>query len=74
MGYVASGWNLPPALPGAVGYLYVPALLIIALASVSLAPLGARVAQRINVALLKRFFAVLLFALAASMLQRAFAS
>ncbi len=71
-GYVVAGWSLPAALPGAVGYLYLPALLIVSLASVTLAPVGARMAQRINVKLLKRGFSVLLLALAASMLQRAF--
>jgi uncharacterized membrane protein YfcA len=70
VGYVISGWHLPPALPGAFGYLYLPALAIVAAASVALAPLGARVAQRINVKVLKRLFAVLLMALAASMLHR----
>jgi len=49
-----------------------PALVIVAAASMSLAPLGARVAQRINVLALKRLFAVMLLALAASMLHRAF--
>jgi uncharacterized membrane protein YfcA len=71
-GYVISGWNEPTLLPGAFGYLYLPALLIVSLASFTLAPVGARAAQRINVALLKRFFSVLLIALAASMLYRAF--
>ena len=71
-GYVVAGWSLPPPLPGAVGYLYLPALAIVAAASMSLAPLGARVAQRINVLALKRLFAVMLLALAASMLHRAF--
>jgi uncharacterized membrane protein YfcA len=74
LGYVISGWGLPAALPGAVGYLYLPGLAIVALASMSLAPLGARTAQGINVKLLKRFFALLLFALAASMMARAFAA
>ena len=72
MGYLVSGWHQPPALPGAFGYLWLPALVIVSMASVLLAPLGARTAQRIDVKLLKRFFAVLLFALAASMLARAF--
>ncbi len=71
-GYVISGWGLPPALPGAVGYLYLPALFIVAAASMSLAPLGARTAQRIQVAWLKRLFSLLLLALAAGMLVRAF--
>ncbi len=74
LGYVISGWSLPPALPGAVGYLYLPALAIVSLASVSLAPLGARAAQRLQVATLKKLFALLMLALAASMLHRAFNS
>ncbi len=73
LGYVIGGWGLPAALPGSVGYLYLPALALIAVTSMSLAPLGARTAHRINALLLKRFFAVLLLALAASMLVRALA-
>lgn len=72
-GFVISGWSLPAALPGAVGFLYLPALAIVAVASMSLAPWGARAAQKLNVVALKRLFAVLLLALAASMLHRAFA-
>jgi uncharacterized membrane protein YfcA len=72
VGYGVAGWSLPPALPGAWGYLYLPALAIVSLASMSLAPMGARTAQRVNVGVLKRLFAVMLLALAASMLHRAF--
>ena len=72
LGYTISGWNLPPALPGAQGYLYVPGLAIIALASVTMAPLGARTAHRTDTRKLKRLFAVLLFGLAAYMFTRAF--
>ena len=74
LGYVASGWSLPSALPGAVGYLYLPAMGVVAVASVTLAPWGARTAQHINVKALKRIFALLLFGLAVSMLRRALAS
>ena len=73
VGYVVAGWSLPSALPGAFGFLYLPALAIVSVASMTLAPLGARTAQRVNVTVLKRLFAVLLLALAASMLYRAFA-
>ena len=72
-GYLISGWNLPAAVPGALGYLYLPGLAVISLASVSLAPWGARTAHRVDVVALKRLFAVLLLALAASMLHRALA-
>ena len=73
LGYIVAGWNLPPAVPGAFGFLYLPALAIVSVASMTLAPLGARTAQRVNVAVLKRLFAILLLALASSMLYRAFA-
>ncbi len=72
LGYVVSGWRLPPALPGAFGFLYLPALAIIAAASVTMAPLGARTAHRTDTRRLKRIFALLLFALASYMASRAF--
>ena len=71
-GYLIGGWGLRPALPGSFGYLYLPALALIASASVSMAPLGARTAHRIDMRLLRRIFALLLLALAASMLYNAF--
>ncbi len=71
VGYVVGGWRLPAALPGAVGYLYLPALLLIASASVVLAPLGARAAHGMDVAKLKRLFALLLLGLAGYMLSQA---
>lgn len=66
-GVIVGGWNVPPALPGAFGYLYLPALAIIAVASMTMAPLGARTAHKTDVKKLKRLFAVLLFGLAAYM-------
>lgn len=71
VGYVIGGWNLPPALPGAFGYLYLPALVCIAAASVSTAPLGARAAHSMDIRQLKRVFAVMLYALAGYMLYKA---
>ncbi|MGM9485799.1 sulfite exporter TauE/SafE family protein [Ideonella sp. YS5] len=72
LGYLIGGWHLEPALPGAFGYLYLPALAVIALASVSMAPLGASAAHAMNVGQLKRAFAFLLYGLAAYMLWKAF--
>ncbi|HRI18810.1 MAG TPA: sulfite exporter TauE/SafE family protein, partial [Burkholderiaceae bacterium] len=69
-GYVIGGWSLPPALPGAAGYLYLPALAVVASASVLLAPRGARAAHAMDVGQLKRVFAVLLYGLAAYMLYK----
>jgi uncharacterized membrane protein YfcA len=70
LGYVIGGWGMQAALPGAFGYLYLPALALIAAASVTMAPLGARAAHAMNVAQLKKVFAALLFALAAYMLWK----
>jgi len=70
VGYIVGGWALAPALPGAVGYLYLPALAVVALASTSTAPLGARVAHATDVKKLKRIFACLLFSLAGYMLYK----
>jgi len=67
VGYLIAGWSMKPPLPGAIGYLYLPALAIVAVASVSLAPLGARVAHRTDTRRLKRIFATMLFGLAAYM-------
>jgi uncharacterized protein len=71
-GYVVSGWQVPAALPGAFGWLYLPAVAVISLASVLMAPIGARVAHRSDTTRLKRLFALLLFGLSGSMLYTAF--
>lgn len=61
-----------PALPaGSLGFVYLPALLVITLASVVTAPIGARTAHSLPVKALKRAFAVVLYALAAYMLYKA---
>lgn len=71
VGYVIAGWSLPDMPGGAVGFIYLPALVTISLASVLTAPLGAGAAHRLNVAQLKRAFAVLLYALAVYMAIKA---
>lgn len=61
-----------PGLPaGSLGFIYLPALLVISVASVITAPLGARTAHNLPVRSLKRVFAVMLYALAAYMLYKA---
>ncbi len=70
LGYVISGLALHDMPPGAVGYLYLPALVIISLASVTMAPLGAKVAHGMDITRLKRAFALVLYCLAAYFLFR----
>lgn len=68
LGYVAGGWGVADLPTGSLGYIYLPALAAIAVASVAMAPVGARTAHRMPVARLKRAFATLLYGLAAYML------
>jgi uncharacterized membrane protein YfcA len=70
VGYVYAGWSLHDMPPGTLGFIYLPALVVIAAASVTTAPLGARTAHRIDTAKLKRVFALLLYSLASYMLYK----
>lgn len=72
IGFVYSGMQAASAahpLPAqAIGFVHLPALLGLVAGSVVTAPFGARAAHRLPVAILKRVFAVLLYALATKML------
>jgi uncharacterized membrane protein YfcA len=68
VGFVASGWKADALPPWSLGFVYLPALAAVVLASVLTAPLGARTAQRVPIAMLRRIFAVVLYALATKML------
>ncbi|MDZ7856246.1 sulfite exporter TauE/SafE family protein [Sphaerotilus sp.] len=70
VGYVVGGWSMPNPLPGALGYLWLPGLAIIATASVTTAPLGARTAHAMNIKQLKKVFACTLYGLAAYMFYK----
>jgi uncharacterized membrane protein YfcA len=74
IGYVIGGWSIASGLPATLGYLWLPALAVIASASVLTAPLGARTAHRLNVRQLQRAFAFVLYALAAYMLHKGWAT
>ncbi|HET7730251.1 MAG TPA: sulfite exporter TauE/SafE family protein [Usitatibacter sp.] len=67
LGYVASGWSLPGLPPWSVGFVYLPAAAGISVTSVLLAPVGARLAHRLQGATLRRIFAVFLLAMAAKL-------
>lgn len=57
---------------GALGFVYLPALLVIVLASVATAPLGARTAHSLPVQSLKKVFALVLYLLGGYMLVKSF--
>ncbi len=67
-GFVFNGWN-HPALPNwSVGYVSLPALLTIAVASMLAAPFGAKLAHTLPTMMLKRVFAVFLATIGTLML------
>ena len=70
IGYVIAGLNLPAMPSGAIGYLYWPGLVVLSVASMATAPLGARVAHSMDIAPLKKAFAVVLYCLAAYFVVR----
>jgi len=67
-GYAISGQKVADLPPWSLGFIWLPALLVIACCSVLTAPLGARVAHNMPVAKLKRIFALMLYCLAVYML------
>lgn len=68
LGFVAVGWGREGLPAASTGFVYWPAVAAILAASVPAAPLGAHLAHRLPVDLLKRVFAVLLLALGARLL------
>ena len=70
IGYVISGWAVTNTPPHSFGFIWLPGFFIICVCTVFTAPMGARYAQRLPVAKLKRGFAYLLYALACTMLYR----
>ena len=70
VGYVIAGQRLEGLPPYAFGYLWLPALVVIASCSVLMAPLGAKAAHALPVKKLKRVFALVLFVLAGYMLMK----
>jgi uncharacterized membrane protein YfcA len=72
LGYVATGWTETSLPAPHLGYVYLPALLWIALASVVTAPLGAKAAHRMKVGRLRKLFAILLIAVATRLLLKVF--
>ncbi len=67
-GYVLNGLRVDGLPEGSLGFVYLPALALIVLASMPTAPLGARLAHRLPLRRLRIVFALMLFGLALRML------
>jgi uncharacterized membrane protein YfcA len=68
VGYIAQGLRTPGLPEWSLGYVYLPALLLIVAASMPMAPVGARLAHRLPVRRLRMVLALMLLALALRML------
>lgn len=73
VGYVITGWGMPdlPGFPMMMGYIHLPALACVSMASILTAPLGAKVAHSIDTKPLKKLFACNLLVLTCYMLYKA---
>lgn len=67
-GYIVQGWNASGLPAASLGYIYLPALGVIAAMSMLAAPFGARLAHRLPVKRLRIVFALMFYALALRML------
>jgi len=74
VGYAIAGQSLTQLPPASFGYIWLPALGVIAACSVLTAPLGAKAAHQLPVKKLKRVFASLLYLLAAYMAWKGLSS
>jgi len=74
LGYIISGQTVQNLPEGSFGYIWLPALAVIAVCSFLTAPLGAKAAHSIPVGKLKRVFASILYLLAAYMLYKGLSS
>ncbi len=68
IGYMANGWRVAVLPPYSLGFVYLPALIGVAAASMVTAPLGARLTHTLPVSRLKRFFAFFLIVVGTKML------
>ena len=71
-GYLVNGWASANTPPLTLGYVYLPALLLVGVVSVFVAPLGAACTYRLPVPVLKKAFAAMLILLVLKMLHGVF--
>jgi len=68
LGYLLQGLRVEGLPSASLGYVYLPALVLIVVTSMLAAPLGARLAHRLPIKRLRVVFAIVLYALASRML------
>ena len=73
MGYMISGFGIHTLPAYSLGFIYLPALSWISLASIITAPLGARATHHFKIGVLRKLFALLVVILATKLLLKALA-
>lgn len=73
IGFIVSGWMVEGRPPFSVGYINIPALLLIGVVAAMVAPVGAMLAHRLDQKQLKRGFAVFLLIVSLRMIYQALA-
>lgn len=71
-GYAVNGLKVDGLPAYTLGFIYLPALIVVSLASITTAPLGAKLAHNLPVVLLKRIFAGLLIIVGIKMMSGLF--
>lgn len=71
LGFIVFGWGVEGRPPLSLGYVNVPAALVMALVTTASAPYGARLAHQLPRAMLRRLFALFLLVTAATILAKA---
>jgi len=71
LGYIFGSYGRPDLPAGSFGFIYLPAVACIVATSIFTAPLGAKLARKLNVVELKRVFGVMLMFLALFMFNEA---
>ncbi|GFO72720.1 uncharacterized protein BJAS_P3194 [Bathymodiolus japonicus methanotrophic gill symbiont] len=72
LSYAMLGWHKTGLPEGSVGYIYFPAFLGVVMSSMLTAPIGAKLANKLPTAQLKRYFSLLLFIVAVKLLWAIF--
>lgn len=72
IGYVISGWGVPDRAPFTLGYVNIPSFVLLTLAAFFCVPLGAKLANSLPQATLKRIFGICLFFVALNMARKSF--
>ncbi|ASK26784.1 sulfite exporter TauE/SafE family protein [Neisseria chenwenguii] len=66
-GYLVMGWNVSDLPAGSLGFLYLPAVAVLSIATVACAPLGVKTAHKLPAKKLKTAFGILLLLIALNM-------